>query len=209
MLFSEIINDKNMIINYNIFTCDELVKLKKDMEIFNFEVTCFCPVGGIKYNSFFILTNVLNEQDKIKIKIQGYISKPLPRENIQINVLNKIKKNIQIEIFNELDIPCEFKIYSDLFILFGEKKKIEMMPKQKKLYTFFIKSAHIGEFIGCLIFKFYKYKDTNNENNASFFSDYFFWYRLNIVVQLNEPMKILYLETFIGQEITKDIIIKK
>ncbi|CRG98975.1 conserved Plasmodium protein, unknown function [Plasmodium relictum] len=203
-VYSEIVDKNNNKIDYKIFNSEEYIEINKDVEIFHFEVTCYSTISLI-CNCFLILTNIKNEEDQIKIKIEANISKPYPKETLSAKILSRMKKNIQIEIYNELDFHCEFKIYSDLSILFGDKT-IEMLPKQKKVYNFFIESVHIGEFVGCLIFKFYKFIDKDKQNSIYF--DYFFWYKIVISVELNEPLKIIFLETFVGNEINKEIVLK-
>ncbi|CRG93211.1 conserved Plasmodium protein, unknown function [Plasmodium gallinaceum] len=202
--YSEIVDQNNNKIDYKIFNSEDHIEISKDVETFHFEVTCYSVISVI-CSCFLILTNIKNEEDQIKIKIEANISKPFPKEILKVNLLNRMKKNVQIEIYNELDFHCEFKIYSDLSILFGDKT-IEMLPKQKKVYNFFIENVHIGEFVGCLIFKFYKFIDKSKQNN--FYFDYFFWYKIIINIELSEPLKILFLETFIGDKINKEIVLK-
>ncbi|SBT32372.1 conserved Plasmodium protein, unknown function [Plasmodium ovale wallikeri] len=224
-IHSEIIDQHNNKIDYNIFKNDEYVEIPKDIETFNFEVICYSIVEVV-CSCIILMTNVENEEDQIKVNVSANIKKPYPKETIHIKVLNRMKKTVQMELFNELDFHCEFKVYSDLPILFGDKK-IEMLPKQRKIYTFFVRSAHIGEFVGCLIFKFFnlvnmkgthgstRYNSSHHDSDRSNscvdnfpFSDYFFWYKLNITVELNQPLKILLLETTVGDEISKEIVLK-
>ncbi|SBS82974.1 conserved Plasmodium protein, unknown function [Plasmodium ovale curtisi] len=224
-IHSEIIDQHNNKIDYKIFKNDEYVEIPKDIETFNFEVICYSIVEVV-CSCIILMTNVENEEDQIKVNVSANIKKPYPKETIHIKLLNRMKKTVQMELYNELDFHCEFKVYSDLPILFGDKK-IEMLPKQRKVYTFFVRSAHIGEFVGCLIFKFFNlvnmkgthastryssnHHDSDRPNSTvdSFpFSDYFFWYKLNITVELNQPLKILLLETTVGDEISKEIVLK-
>ncbi|SCM01251.1 conserved Plasmodium protein, unknown function [Plasmodium chabaudi chabaudi] len=217
---SEILDKNDKKINYKIFNYDEYIEIDKDVESFNFEIRCYSIVEVV-CSCFIILTNVKNEKDVIKIKVEANIMKPYPKDTIHLKILNKMKKAVSIEIYNELDFHCEYKIYSDLSIIFGEQK-IEMLPKQKKVYTFFVRSIHIGEFIGCIIFKCFRLLDENSmkdsrgiirtdSNIASKnFSliDSFFWYKLKVTVDLNKPINVLMLESNVGDILNKDIVLK-
>ncbi|CAD2101960.1 conserved Plasmodium protein, unknown function [Plasmodium vinckei petteri] len=217
---SEILDKNEQKINYKIFNYDEYIEIDKDVESFNFEIRCYSIVEVV-CSCFIILTNVKNEKDVIKIKVEANIMKPYPKDTIHLKILNKMKKAVSIEIYNELDFHCEYKIYSDLSIIFGEQK-IEMLPKQKKVYTFFVRSIHIGEFIGCIIFKCFRLLDENSMKDSrgiirsdsnitsKNFSliDSFFWYKLKITVDLNKPINVLMLESNVGDILNKEIVLK-
>ncbi|CAA9986991.1 conserved Plasmodium protein, unknown function [Plasmodium knowlesi strain H] len=210
-VYSDVIDENNKIVGYNIFSCPEYIEIGKEVESVNFEVSCYSIIG-LTCSCCITLYNVNNEEEQIKINVQANVMKPYPKDTIHLKLLNRTRKTAQIEIYNDLNFHCEFKVYSDLPILFGVKK-IEMMPKQKKTYTFFVTSAHIGEYMGCIIFKHYKLLRSGHgeeKKGDSFFpfANYFFWYKLNITVELNKPLKILFLETNVGEEVKKDIVLK-
>ncbi|ETB56647.1 hypothetical protein, variant [Plasmodium yoelii 17X] len=217
---SEVLDMNKNKIDYKIFNYDEYIEIDKDVESFNFEIRCYSVVE-VECSCFIFLTNVENEQDVIKINVKANIVKPYPKDTIHLKILNKMKKAVSIEIYNELDFHCEYKIYSDLPIIFGDQK-IEMLPKQKKVYTFFVRSIHIGEFIGCIIFKCFRFLDVNkikdsrdiikNDSNITSknFSlvDSFFWYKLKVTVDLNKPINVLTLESNVGDVLNKEIVLK-
>ncbi|SCM20553.1 conserved Plasmodium protein, unknown function [Plasmodium berghei] len=217
---SEVLDMNKNKIDYKIFHYDEYIEIDKDVESFNFEIRCYSIVE-VTCSCFIILTNVQNEKDVIKINVKANIMKPYPKDTIHLKILNKMKKAVSIEIYNELDFHCEYKIYSDLSIIFGDQK-IEMLPKQKKVYTFFVRSIHIGEFIGCIIFKCFRILDENNikdsrymiENDSNITSkkfslvNSFFWYKLKVTVDLNKPINVLMLESNIGDVLNKEIVLK-
>ncbi|EUD66917.1 hypothetical protein C922_02501 [Plasmodium inui San Antonio 1] len=209
-VYSDVLDENNKIIHYNIFSCPEYVEIGKDVESVNFEVSCYSIIG-LTCSCCITLYNVSNQEEQIKINVQANVMKPYPKDTIHLNLLNRMRKTAQVEIYNELNLHCEFKVYSDLPILFGVKK-IEMMPKQRKTYTFFVTSAHIGEYMGCIIFKFHKLLHSGGEErrrDAFFpFANYFFWYKLNITVELNKPLKILFFEANVGEEINREIVLK-
>ncbi|EDL45363.1 hypothetical protein, conserved [Plasmodium vivax] len=210
-VLSDVIDENNNVVDYQIFSCPEYVEIGKDVEFAQYEVSCYSIIG-LTCSCCITLYNVNDEEDRIKINVQANVMKPYPKDTIHLKLLNRMKKTAQVEIYNELNSHCEFKVFSDLPILFGGKK-IKMLPKERKAYTFFVTSAHIGEYMGCIIFKFHKLLRSGGAEektrDASFpFANYFFWYKLNITVELNKPLKILFLETNVGEEVTKEIVLK-
>ncbi|ANQ06907.1 Uncharacterized protein PCOAH_00012170 [Plasmodium coatneyi] len=209
-VYSDILDENNKILCYNIFSCPEYIEIGKDVESVNFEVSCYSIIA-LTCSCCITLYNVNNEEEQIKINVHANVMKPYPKDTIHLKLLNRMRKTAQIEIYNDLNAHCEFKVYSDLSILFGVKK-IEMLPKERKAYTFFVTSAHIGEYMGCIIFKLHKLLRSNRgeekRKDVFPFGNYFFWYKLNITVELNKPLKILFFETNVGEEVKKDIVLK-
>ncbi|KJP89077.1 hypothetical protein AK88_01163 [Plasmodium fragile] len=210
-VYSDVLDENNKIINYNIFSCPEYIEIGRDVECVQFEVSCYSIIA-LTCSCCITLYNVNNEEEQIKINIQANVMKPYPKDTLHLKILNRMKKTVQIEIYNDLNSPCEFKVYSDLSILFGVKK-IQMLPRQRKAYTFYVTSAHIGEYMGCIIFKLHKLLRAGGgeeKTRDAFlpFQNYFFWYKINITVELNKPLKILFLETNVGEEVKKEIVLK-